>query len=65
MTENLRAIITDVATGAGESADALRRSGIAVELRGYTIEVVVDPDEPSPAATVTLTFGSTATPAPT
>jgi hypothetical protein len=65
MTDDLRSIITDVATGAGESADALRRSGIAVELQGYTIEVVVDPGDPAPAATVTLTFGSPATPVPT
>jgi hypothetical protein len=57
MTEGLRAIISDVAAGAGESADALRRAGIEVELTGYTIEVVVDPSDPAPAATVTLTLG--------
>lgn len=57
MSEELRAVIADVATGAGQSADALRRAGIDVELLGYTIEVIVDPADTAPAATLTLTFG--------
>ena len=57
-TESLRRIIAAVATGAGEGAEALRAAGVGLELEGYTIEVVVDPADPLPAASVRLVFGT-------
>lgn len=57
MTSDLQAVLADVATGAGDSVRALRDAGIGVDLLGYIIEVNVEPGDPSPAATVTLTLG--------
>jgi len=48
-------MIAEAAAGAGEGADALRRSGIPVVLEGYTVEVLVDADD-LPAASVRVTF---------
>lgn len=58
LAEAMGKIITEIAAGAGNGADALRRAGIPVELEGYTVEVVVDPSEPTPAASVRLAFKS-------
>jgi len=56
MPEDVRRIIAQVAAGAGDGADALRRAGVPVELEGYTVELVVDPCDSAPAASVRLTF---------
>lgn len=49
-------MIAEAAAGAGDGADALRRSGIPVELEGYTVEVLVDSTDMVPAASVRVTF---------
>lgn len=49
-------MIAEAAAGAGDGADALRRSGIPVELEGYTVEVLLDPTDTVPAASVRVTF---------
>ena len=53
--EDVRRMIAEAAAGAGDGADALRRSGIPVELEGYTVEVLFDSVE-APAASVRVTF---------
>ena len=50
-------MIAEAAAGAGDGADALRRSGIPVVLEGYTVEVLVDVTDAMPAASVRVTFG--------
>jgi hypothetical protein len=60
MTEGLRRIIAAVAAGAGEGAEALRSAGVGLTLEGYTVEVMVDSDDPIPAASVRLVFGTEA-----
>lgn len=57
--EGLRGIIAAVAAGAGDGAQALRSSGVGIELQGYTVQVTIDSTDPVPAASVRLTFGST------
>jgi hypothetical protein len=59
VTEDMQAIITGVAAATGRGADALRRSGIGVELEDFRVEVQVDPGEPAPTLVVTMVFGST------
>lgn len=49
-------MIAEAAAGAGDGADALRRSGIPVVLKGYTVEVLVDSTDTIPAASVRVTF---------
>jgi hypothetical protein len=61
MMNELQVVLADVATGAGDSVRVLRDAGIGVDLLGYTIEVSVEPGDPSPAATVTLTLGKAPT----
>lgn len=57
MTDELRTIIRQVAAGAGDGADALRRAGIELRLEGYSVEVVIDPEEPAPSGSVRVAFG--------
>jgi hypothetical protein len=59
VTEEMQAIITGVAAATGRGADALRRSGIGVELEDFRVEVQVDAADPSPALVVTMVLGST------
>lgn len=54
--EDVRRMIAEAAAGAGDGADALRRSGIPVVLEGYTVEVLVDSTDMLPAASVRVTF---------
>jgi len=49
-------MIAEAAAGAGDGADALRRSGIPVVLEGYTVELLVDATDSIPAASVRVTF---------
>lgn len=49
-------MIAEAAAGAGDGADALRRSGIPVVLEGYTVELLVDAIDSVPAASVRVTF---------
>ena len=56
MAGDVRRMIAEAAAGAGDGADALRRSGIPVVLEGYTVEVMVDPTDTAPAASVRVTF---------
>jgi hypothetical protein len=53
--EDVRRLIAETAAGAGDGADALRRSGSPVVLEGYTVEVLFDSVE-APAASVRVTF---------
>jgi hypothetical protein len=56
LAEAMGRMIAEIAAGAGDGAHALRRAGIPVELEGYTVEVVVDPDEANPFTSVRLAF---------
>jgi len=55
-TEGLRRVIAATAAGAGEGAEALRAAGLDVELQGYTVEVVVDSVDPTPATSIRVEF---------
>jgi hypothetical protein len=48
-------VIAEIVSAAGDGAERLRRSGTDLVLDTWSIEVMLD-DQPSPAATVRLSF---------
>lgn len=57
MEETLRSLIAGIASGAAAGAEALRRSGIELELDAYSVEARLDGASASaPVASVRLDF---------
>ncbi len=64
MEESLRTLIAGIAAGAAEGAEALRRSGIDLELDAYSVEARLDGAAAAPVASVRLDFVVASPPRP-